>query len=289
MRILITGAAGFLARPLQQHLRQEHHELHGVDCRPVPLAIPHECNLGSPEAVADLVRSLRPDRVFHLAGTFANEFNADFAGNVATTQNLLEAICTHAPAARVLLIGSAAEYGWVQPEDNPVEENHRLAPVSVYGWSKVCQTHLAQFYHRVRGVDVVLARLFNLSGKGASRRLFVGRMEEQIALLKQGQTREIVAGNLDSIRDYVPVEKAARLLVEIARCGLAGEVYHVGSGVPVKMRDMLERMLAEAGIGFERVRVENRRPDAKLDIPMIFADMRRTAALLPAEVGILPA
>jgi len=280
MRILVTGAAGFLARPLQELLRQEHHELHGVDCRPVPLAIPHECDLGNPDAVADMVRAVRPDRVFHLAGTFTNEFDADFAGNVATTRHLLEAVCTHAPAARVLLIGSAAEYGWVRPEDNPVREDHRLAPVSLYGWSKVCQTHLAQFYHRVRGVDVVRARLFNLSGKGASPRLFVGQMEEQIARLKRGKAQEIVTGNLDSIRDYVPVEEAARLLAEIARRGQAGEVYHVGSGVPVKMRDVLERMLAEAGIGFDRVRVESRKQCAKLDIPMIFADMRRTVALL---------
>lgn len=283
MRILVTGAAGFLARPLLELLRKANHELHVVDFRPVPDAVPHQCDLGNAAEVAALIRAVQPDRVFHLAGTFTNEFAADFAGNVTTTQHLLEAVCTHSPATRVVLIGSAAEYGCVQPDENPVTEDHPLAPVSLYGWSKVCQTHLARYYHRVRGADVVLARLFNLSGKGASPRLFVGRLDEQITRFKRGETQEILVGNLDSVRDYVSTEEAARQLVGIADHGQAGEVYHVGSGVPVKMRGLLEQMLAEAGIGFEHVRVEVREPAAKLDIPIIFADMRRTGLLLKRE------
>lgn len=283
MRILVTGAAGFLARPLLELLRKENHELHGVDFRPVQAAVSHQCDLGNAAEVAALIRAVQPDRVFHLAGTFTNEFAADFTGNVTTTQHLLEAVCTSAPAARVVLIGSAAEYGCVRPEENPVPEDHPLAPVSLYGWSKVCQTHLAGFYHRVRGADVVLARLFNLSGKGASPRLFVGRLNEQIARFNRGETQEILVGNLNSVRDYVSTDEAARQLAGIANHGQAGKVYHVGSGVPVKMRDLLERMLAEAGIGLESVRVAVGEPAGKLDIPMIFADMQRTKALLQTE------
>jgi len=110
----------------------------------------------------------------------------DFAGNVATTRHLLEAVCTHAPAARVLLIGSAAEYGWVRPEDNPVREDHRLARVALR-LVQVCQTHLRSILPPVRGVDVVLARCSTSRARGPRLACSWARWKNSIARLKPGE------------------------------------------------------------------------------------------------------
>ena len=280
MKILVTGAAGLLGRAVLERLHSRPGlELHGVDLQPFPSAAPHVGDLNQPAWVVELITTLRPDQVYHLAGTFSNDFQKDLSANVATTQHLLEAILRHHPAARLLLIGSAAEYGMVRPDENPISENHPLAPVSLYGWAKVCQTHLMGFYYRVQGTNVVQARLFNLSGLG-SPRLFAGRFYQQIDQLRRGEITEIVTGPLGATRDYLSPASAAVQLEGIMNHGRAGEVYHVGSGVPVKMRELVRLVLKQEGLEGCPVREEERPTSGKLDIPCIYADLAKTRALL---------
>ncbi|MEI7731293.1 MAG: NAD-dependent epimerase/dehydratase family protein [Verrucomicrobiota bacterium] len=286
MKVLITGAAGLLGRALLDRLQQRGDlELHGIDQRPFPLATAHLGDLLQPEFVGKLIAELQPDQIYHLAGTFSNDFQTDFSSNVATTRLLLDAVVQHQPAARLLLIGSAAEYGLVRPEENPIREDHALAPVSMYGWAKVCQTQLMGYYQRVRGVDVCMARLFNLSGP-ASPRLFIGRLYQQIDQLRRGEITEIVTGPLGAVRDYLAPEAAAELLEGIMQQGSAGEVYHVASGVPVTMRELMQQVLHQEGLSDCKVREETRALPGKLDIPCIHADMTKTRDLLrPGQDG----
>ena len=285
MKVLVTGAAGLLGRSLLERLDgRAGVELHGVDLQPFSLAKAHEGDLGNSAWVTGLIAEMRPDQVFHLAGTFSNEFQADFAANVGTTQHLLEAILQHQPTARLLVIGSAAEYGMLRQEENPISEDHPLVPVSIYGWAKVCQTQLMGYYHRVRGANVVQARLFNLLGRG-SPRLFVGRFYQQIEQARRGEIAEIVTGPLGATRDYLSPTEAAEQLEGIMNRGRAGEVYHVASGIPINMRELVRQILEAEGLRGFPVREEPRPTGGKLDIPWIHADMRKTRALLGVPVA----
>jgi GDP-4-dehydro-6-deoxy-D-mannose reductase len=216
-----------------------------------------------------------------LAGTFTNEYQADFRSNVDSTRHLLEAVRQDSGPVRVLLIGSAAEYGCVRNEDNPLRDEQPLAPVSLYGWTKACQTLLMGYYHRVHALDVVMARLFNLSGEGASNRLLVGRLQEQLDQLLAGKIAEITVGALDAVRDYLPVEEAARQLERIMLSGLSGQVYHVASGVPVRMRDLLGQLLKARGLSSNCVRETPRPALDKIDAPFVYADVTKTSRLPP--------
>jgi GDP-4-dehydro-6-deoxy-D-mannose reductase len=180
---------------------------------------------------------------------------------------------------RVLLIGSAAEYGCVRALDNPVREDHPLAPVSLYGWTKACQTLLMNYYHCVHAMDLVLARLFNLSGGGASNQLFVGRVEEQIRRLLAGEAHEITVGNLEAQRDYLPVAEAARQLDRVMQFGEGGQVYHVASGVPTRMKDLLDILLRAQGLSHECVRQTPRSLTNKQEVPVIYADISKASRL----------
>jgi GDP-4-dehydro-6-deoxy-D-mannose reductase len=280
MRVLVTGAAGFVGRAVLSALaRRPDHEVHGLDRRPVHGATPHLGDLLDASATLQFVKGLAPHRIFQLAGSFSNEFTAEFADNVVATRNLLEAVRLATPRTRVLLVGSAAEYGWVRPEANPVREDHPLHPVSIYGWAKACQTQLMGYYCRVQELDLVMARVFNLTGPGVSNRLFVGRVEEQIERLCRGQTGEIVVGNLEAVRDYLPVDEAAAKLARIMERGATGEVYNVGSGQPITMRALLDKLLTQHGLGWEHVRIESRDQAGKLDVPCIYADTSKLDAL----------
>jgi len=282
MKTLVTGAAGFLGRGLVQRLKQEtQHELHVADLRPVPGGIFHRCDLSVPAEVGELLRTISPQRIYHLAGTFTNEYGADFRSNVDSTRHLLEAVRQGGGPVRVLLIGSAAEYGRVREEDNPLQEEQPLAPVSLYGWTKACQTLLMGYYYRVHALDVVMARLFNLTGNGASNRLFVGRLQEQVEQLLAGKIPEITVGALDAVRDYLPVEEAARQLERVMLSGLSGQVYHVASGVPVRMRTLLGQLLQARGVSRDCVREAPRPALDKIDAPVVYADVTKTSRLPP--------
>ena len=115
---------------------------------------------GSPDAQeAAAVRAAAPDRIYHLAAQSYPSASWDapittMRTNVEGTINLLEAVRAHAPAARVHIAGSSAEYGVVSPESVPIGETHPLRPASPYGVSKVAQELLGLQYHDSYGAPV---------------------------------------------------------------------------------------------------------------------------------------
>ena len=281
MSVLVTGASGSFGRVVCAQLEAAGGgTVWRVDRPPGGEGRYRSCDLTREEEVRRLLREVHPSLIFHLAGTFSNTFDQDLAVNALSAKHLLDAIAEEKITSRVVLVGSAAEYGLVSPDENPIREDRVLRPVSVYGVTKSFQTQLACYYAHARQADVVVARLFNLLAPGISERLFVGRVQHQIALLLRGETRQIAVGNLEAQRDYVDVESAAAQLRLIAARGCAGEVYHVASGVPVTMRALLERMLTEAGLDFSVVSV-NREIGGRTgyDVPVIYADMTKTNTL----------
>lgn len=282
MRLLVTGSRGLLGRHLLPALRRlEPEALYGVSLEPPSEAHELQADLTDRSSVADILSRTRPTAVFHLAGSFANAFETDWRNNVLAAENLFRELETQAPQARVVTIGSAAEYGAVPPSANPVREDQPAAPVSVYGLTKLCQTQLSQFHARTAGLQVVVARLFNLLGPGASDQLFVGRVERQIAACKAGTARHIDVGNLDSLRDYLSARQAAEALIALLLHGKAGDIYNVGSGRPVRMRDLLGRLLAEAGLDESIVRTSPAHHAPRHDVPVIYADITKLQTLIP--------
>lgn len=281
MSVLVTGASGSFGRFVCARLEADAAgPVWRADRLPGGEGRYRACDLTREEQVRRLLLDVRPSLIFNLAGTFSNSFDEDMAANALIAKHILDAMIQEGITARVILIGSAAEYGLVSPEENPIREDRVLKPVSVYGVTKSFQTQIACYYAHARQSNVVVARPFNLFAPGLSERLFVGRVQRQIAQVLRGEIREITVGNLEAQRDYVDVESAVAQLRLIAQRGRAGEVYHVASGVPVTMRALLARMLAEAGLDISVVS-ENRDPGGRTgyDVPVIYADMAKTHAL----------
>ena len=122
----------------------------------------------------------------------------------------------------MLLIGSSSEYGDVLSNVEPVSENSLLHPISIYGLSKSFQTYLMDFYFRTYGLNLIMARTFNLIGKKISNKLFVGNVFTQIEDYKIGKISKIKVGSLQANRDYLEVEDAVRDYEIIMTKGCAG-------------------------------------------------------------------
>jgi GDP-4-dehydro-6-deoxy-D-mannose reductase len=258
--VLITGCAGFTAAYLADAILAAY----GSDCSVygTDLIQPTDarriafrpCDLLAASQVATLLNELKPSRIYHLAGCFTNDFETDYQSNVTTTRILLDGLVAQGQNdCRMLVIGSAAEYGRPTARHLPLDETTPLRPTTVYGLTKVFQTHLAQCYAATRGLPVVIVRPFNLIGKGISNRLFIGRLYEQIRGVKAGTLEKIVLGDLTDTRDYIDVRDAVGAYLTALENGKTGEVYNVGSGHLVSIERLLQLFLAQWNIGRERV------------------------------------
>ena len=274
-RVLVTGATGFTGRHLVDLLR----------CHTAGEIIRSgrksgdgivRMNLADQHEVRQVIGSIRPTEIFHCAGAFTNVWELDLSANVEWTRNLLETVRILDPACRVLLIGSASEYG--NPFAGAVTEATQLRPVTIYGLTKAMQTVLMEYLFRNSGMDIVMARTFNLFGQGCSPNLFPGRVAEQIERVQQGLQAKIVLRSLVSRRDYLHVNDAVRAYARIMNHGRTGEVYNVGSGVPMKMLDLLQKLLLETGLTMNDV---TSHPDDQTEsnVPEVYADITKLSAL----------
>jgi nucleoside-diphosphate-sugar epimerase len=278
--VLITGASGALGQAVVARLRRDDHTRLVLTSRNRQAENYFQLDICDREEIHSSIKSIEPDLVLHLAATFTDDFKNAYAVNVEATMGLLDAVRRSGCRTRVVLIGSAAEYGMVLPKENPVREDRALHPVSIYGLTKAWQTQLAAFYASC-GVDVTTARVFNLDGPGLSERLFIGRLHKQIDDVLAGRKSVIEVGPLNATRDYISTEEAAAQILAIAELGESGRVYHVASGRPVSMRNLLIRYLSinnlDSSIVREAVNLTNR---IGYDVQVIYADITSTMQLM---------
>lgn len=273
-RILITGASGALGRAVVARLEKDGEVqifVAGRQCLDTETSI--RCDVRDKEQIIAAIELAKPDIILHLAATLTHDLDEACAVNVESSRHILDFIQSKYLKTRVVLIGSAAEYGVVQPCENPISEDHVLAPVSTYGISKAWQTQLMSKYVVMGGVDVLCARVFNLYGEGMSKKLFAGKLSSQIAEVLQGKQTVIEVGALTAIRDYISTTDAADKLLTIVYRGQTGKIYHIASGVPISMREFAEKQLLAYGLDTSILKeVKSATSDKGYDVPLIFAD-----------------
>lgn len=252
---LVTGAAGFTGRHLCKLLQKKNFKFVPVNRSKKKAA--HQYNLTNKADLLSLLKRVRPNGIFHCAGGFSNKWTSDFNANFLLTKKLLEAVKETSQNCRVLLIGSAAEYG--APKKRKISEKEPLKPVSIYGLTKKMQTILMEYYVRNFDMDIVMARTFNLFGKGCSPELFPGRVLTQAKNVTLRLQKKIKVSSTDSNRDYLHVEKAVNLYLQIMLKGKSGEIYNVGSGKSTNLLKILRILIKPYGLTFKNISI-NKNP-----------------------------
>jgi GDP-4-dehydro-6-deoxy-D-mannose reductase len=248
MRIVITGAAGFVGRHLARHLAAAGHEVTGagrpVGDPPQELAGYRELDLLDAAAVADALAGA--DCIAHLAAdaSVAASWRAPagtLQNNLVSTANVLEG----AGDAAVLVAGSGEVYG--PPSRLPVDERHELRPQNPYAVSKAACDLLAGFHADAHGRRVIRTRAFNHFGPGQSDQYVVSAFARQLAEAEREGADSVTVrtGTLESRRDFTDVRDVVRayaLLLESAEAG----VYNVCSGVSRSGADILAALARES-------------------------------------------
>lgn len=305
MRVLVTGADGFVGEHLVAELLEAGHEVSAstltlpptrdtLTMQQVAAADWKAADVRDHDALYRLIAAIRPEQIYHLAGfasgAMARERAAQaLAVNAGGTVNLCEAVGAVRDEfpdfdPRILVMGSGDSYGDAAREDVPLDEQKHLRPVSAYGLSKAAQELAAHTYRRARGLRLLVVRSFNLVGPGQAPHFVVPDFCTQVAEMAAGRSREDVlhVGNLDVERDFTDVRdgvRAFRLVMELDEPAAA---YNVASGRAVAIRRLLEWILDEAGVRPEIVSDADRRRRAEV------RRIRGDAGLLRSHTGWAP-
>jgi GDP-4-dehydro-6-deoxy-D-mannose reductase len=247
--VLVTGNNGFTGRHLVDHLHSQDRpirivgfDLHeSADARVEQQLVG---DLSDVEAITSALTAARPDTIIHLAGRMPPATDTEmWATNVGGTFNLLEVVRSTKIRPRVLVIGSAAEYG--STDARSMNEDHPCSPVTVYGRTKFAQTLLCQQCCARFGLPIVIARPFNLFGPDMSSETVIGEICSQVA--QQPTDRVIRLGNLASARDFLDVRDAVAAYWRISRQGSPGEIYNVCSGQTTTIRALVDTLIGVTG------------------------------------------
>lgn len=243
MRVYVTGACGFVGRRLVARLTALDHRVSGGD---------QETDVRDAEALGAALEHAAPEAVVHLAAqsSVAASFrdpSGCFQVNYLGSLNLLRTVERLAPQTRILLVGSAEQYGGQTPGDPPLCEDDPLAPASPYARSKAAAEQLGLRVNE-RGGNVVAARPFNHTGPGQADQFVAPSFARQTAEIAAGLSEpRMQVGNLESVRDFLHVDDVIDAYAALLEPAVPPGIYNVASGEPHTIRELLDALMARAG------------------------------------------
>ena len=294
MKVLVTGANGFVGRSVVRRLLAEGDSVVAA-VGPGAAGSPAAANLATvPLDLANDV-SVRAcfaepvDAVIHLAAiALSRAADRDpglaWSVNAKGTGKLAAALARAAarwPTPPLLLLASTAEvYGWQQ---RPIKEEDGIQPTTPYSASKLGAELAAEQVGRCCGLKVIIARPFPHSGAGQDDSFWIPARCRMLREVKRNGWAAVPVGDLTAVRDFLHVDDVADAYALLLTRGTPGEVYNIASGRPVTLDEIHTRLEQLLGITPKReVDASHVRREAR---PYLVGD----AAKLRAATGWRPA
>jgi UDP-glucose 4-epimerase len=293
LKILVTGAAGFIASNLIPRLLARGDEILGIDnfflgkrAYLAPLLAHenftfHELDLLDLERVVGLVAEFQPQRVWHLAansdisfGTKYTDF--DLKGGTLVTYNVLEAM-RRAEVKELVFSSSGAVYG--EPEVMPTPEDYGpILPISLYAASKVACEALITAYAHNYGIRAWIYRFGNIVGPNPTH----GVIHDFVLRLRDDPSKLVVLGDGSQSKPYVYVEDCLDgMEFGVANAPVHVNVYNLAVDDQTSVREIAEWTIEAMGI--DRNAIDVQYGDSprgwRGDVPYVKLDTRRMTQL----------
>lgn len=290
MRLLVTGADGFVGRILTRAARAAGHDIVAAIAPggTEPAAwLPAALQAGVTTRTADLASAPdvarlgaeRVDAVVHLAAISSGadarrDPAAAMAVNTDATARLFDAVTAGGRAPRFLFVSTAEVYG--PGHAGPIAEDAPIAPISPYAESKAAAEALLFDAAASTGVPLVVARPFPHTGPGQDTRFVLPAFAARLRAAKRAGERTFAVGTLDVVRDFLDVRDVVAAYLALLAQGAPMTVYNIATGVGHHLGDCVQALRALIGCDAEPV------TDASLvrpaDIPVLIGDPARLVA-----------
>lgn len=248
MKILVTGATGFVGACLTRRLLGMGHEMHAFVRQTAnkwriadiaPHIVLHDVDLRDAHAVEQALHSIRPGNIFHLATyggfSFQEDVDAIYAANFTGTVNLVHA-CQKVGFDRFIHTGSSSEYGM---KTGHMKEMDLLEPLGDYAVSKAAATLFCRSEALQKGLPIVTLRIFSPYGPWDDPKRLIPYV---IASLLGGNVPAL--SNPASVRDFIFIDDVIDAYLAVMDAAItAGEIYNVGSGVQTGLGEVVNRIV----------------------------------------------
>ncbi len=249
MRVLIIGANGFIGSNVAS-LLSESHEVYRAGRFERPTKDQFNLDLLDYDNILHLLTKLQPEAIINCAGIVENSDRAKL--NVQFTKNLLYAVIeSKLMVKRIIISGSAAEYGYVDKKNIPVNENTPLNANTGYGLSKKMEELAAIEISNKNSLPATIARIFNPIGAGMHMRFLIPSLMNQINDIKEGKRNDIEVSRLDALRDYINVKDIASAFQVLVENEPKYSTYNIGSGVSTSNWQLIEILVKEFDLNTE--------------------------------------
>lgn len=284
MRVLVTGAAGFVGANLVRRLVQDKHKVYILQkqnsdiWRLKDLRSKIEfCknSLLDKKGLFLLVKKIQPELIYHLAahGSYSYQQDIDemMSTNILGTLNLLLAT-KDLPYLCFVNTGSSSEYGI---KKKPMFENDVCEPISFYAATKLSATVICQVFAKIYRKPIITLRLFSVYGQYEDKHRFVPTIincliENKIIKLTPGEQR----------RDFVYIDDVIDAYIKIPKVipGLTEDLFNVGTGKQYTNDEVVKSLFK---ISQQKVAVlKGQYPARMWDTPCWVADISRTKAMV---------
>ncbi len=252
-RVLVIAASSFIGRHVCDSLTRRKMQVYRTRRSPNDDSY-LACDLTDIDSIAAALNISQPEWIIQCgAATSSRDLRELYQTHVFGTANFLEAIEQHAPTARVLLMGSAAEYGSLPLEWLPLTEDRLPRPSSVFGSSKLAQSELAQAMAAEKKLRLVSIRPFNVIGPGLPEIYFAASLSKRLRAMLSDPTspREFEVTNANATRDFVDardVAEACVALLERARFEPGTcDIFNIATSRETTLLEMATRLGELAG------------------------------------------